>query len=88
MSKTFWSVDKARIYAKKTGGTIYNNPKGYSNKKVGFIIVKGKKTKIKPKIIKASTYTHAKKGYLAFLGSYPNMRHKYFTSKSKAIKWK
>jgi len=35
-------------------------------------------------IEKASKYSHAKKGYFSFLGDYPNMKHKYFTSLNKA----
>lgn len=42
MAKTFKSVEKARAYAKKIGGTVYNNPKGYTNKKIGHLIVKKK----------------------------------------------
>ena len=43
MAKTFWNVEKARKYAKKIGGRVYNNPAGYINPKVGHLIVKRKK---------------------------------------------
>lgn len=36
-------------------------------------------------VVKASRYTHAKKGYLAYKGEYPNMKMKYFKNKKKAI---
>ena len=43
---------------------------------------------MKCKLTKASTYTHAKRGYFVFCGDYPNMKHKYFKNKSKAIQFK
>ena len=35
-------------------------------------------------IERASKYSHAKRGYFAFVGDYPKMTHKYFKSKVKA----
>jgi len=43
MAKTFRSVENARKYAKKIGGHVYNNPAGYTNSKVGHLIVKRNK---------------------------------------------
>lgn len=45
MVKTFRSVERARAYAKKVGGWVYNYPKGYSNRKIGHLIVKKSKEK-------------------------------------------
>jgi hypothetical protein len=42
MAKRFKSVDRARAYAKKIGGQVYNEPKGYSNRRIGHLIVKKK----------------------------------------------
>ena len=43
MGKSFKSLKRARKYAKKTGGKVFNNPKGYTNRRVGHLIVKKKK---------------------------------------------
>lgn len=40
MAKTFHSVERARKYAKKVGGVVCNNPEGYTNKKVGHLVVR------------------------------------------------
>ena len=41
--KTFRSVEAARAYAKKTGGEVINNPKGFTDKRVGHLAVRKKK---------------------------------------------
>ena len=42
----------------------------------------------KAKIVKASRYTHAKTGYLVFIGAYPTMKAKYFRTRLEALKAK
>jgi len=42
MVRTFKSVERARKHAKKIGGKVYNYPKGYSDKRLGHLVVKRK----------------------------------------------
>jgi len=39
MVKTFKSLERARAYAKKTGGKVANYQPGYSNRKIGHLRV-------------------------------------------------
>jgi hypothetical protein len=43
-----------------------------------------RKTSTKPKIVKASRYTQAKKGYLVFADGYPNVKMKYCKTRKSA----